>query len=189
METQGNVQNKLEDVIKKIEEINKQEVCENQEEIEAIYLEIAKDLMTKFCIKKGNDVFYFLEIEIYYKSQYHDEKTVDEKSFVYERYCDKYGQFFLNPSGVDISFKGMSHDDLHDVYGGILLRTLLLRKDGKNYVVTGPFSCADTLFNYSDADNYPHIEEIIESDFLFKEEKIMPCRRYNDNIISNLKST
>lgn len=137
------------------------------------FFDAAKKLFSNFYIKKGSDEYYFLEVEVYYHSKEHQDNNVDGKSFVYQRNCTKDGQFFLHASGVDIC---MSNEG--DSYGGILLRSLLLRKsDGKEYVVTGPWDCYLSLFSYTSGDIYPRLETIIGD--LGQKVDLRACKRRN----------
>lgn len=121
-----------------------------EDEAQGIFSEVAEFLFTKCMIKKGDEIFRFLEIEFYYNNPNH----VD--TFVYKgRQCHVPGAFLIHDSGVDICFANQNNDT---AYGGILLRHLLRTdKDGTRSVVTGPWNCCDALFNYTDGKTFPRL--------------------------------
>lgn len=143
----------------------------NSNNAQEVFRNIAENLFKNYVIKKGSDIFKFLEIEFYYYSESHkDIKRTKERDvpFVYKRNVSKAGVFFLHDSGVDICFKTEETS-----YGGILIRSLLLNND---YVVTGPWDCRDALFNYTGADVFP---KIVPSDAHDDEDVAGAAKRYN----------
>lgn len=139
-----------------------------------IFHEIATNLFSNYYLKRGNDIFYFVEIEFYYYSNKHRDTVEDShgiKPFVYARHCDKNGQFFFHGSGVDICFAGNSNEPQNG-YGGILIRSLLLND---NYIVTGPWDCYSTLFSYTSND--VHVQLLPKTDNIKMEVKPVSCRR------------
>jgi len=112
---------------------------------------LARQLFSHYVIKRGEIEFRFLEVELYYFGPNHqDWRDVDKKvPFVYERYCDQIGTFFHHQSGVDICFAGkVTADGTDSDGGGILIRSLLRKEGNQESVVTGPWDCADALFQY-----------------------------------------
>lgn len=126
---------------------------------ETKFCNIANSLLNNFYLKRGDVEFYFLEIEFYYYSENHQDTVTETKNgtkttkpFVYPRMCCKNGQFLLHASGVDICFKGKLDKDGKGEGGGILIRSLLMKKDNKEYLVGGPWNCYSTLFSYTSND-------------------------------------
>lgn len=143
--------------------LGKVKLIKKEEDAQRIFEEIAKDLFNRFCFKKGNVEFRFLEIEFYYYSQCHKDLVYNEKNepkpFVYPRACTKGGQFLLHASGLDICFEGTLVDKDNGEGGGILVRSLLMIEEGKkDKLVAGPWNCYSTLFSYTDNDNYLQLE-------------------------------
>lgn len=181
-------ENKKEKVIvSKLSELN-----ENleKEDVKIKFHDIAKYLLENRYIKQGNIEYRFLEVEFYYYSKLHqDIKENTGQPFVYPRQCSKAGTFFIHSSGLDICFRSKITDEDKFLYGGgILLRSLLRidPQDKSMMVVTGPWDCCDALFNYTDENNHPIIEETKES----IEVDFVPVRRYISgeyNIKMNIK--
>jgi len=125
--------------------------------------DLAHQLFSHYVIKRGDVEFHFLEVELYYFCQNHqDWRDIDKQvPFVYERYCGQTGTFFQHQSGVDICFAGhvTANGDDSDG-GGILIRSLLRIENNKESVVTGPWDCADALFQYMTPDSVPILTSI-----------------------------
>ena len=144
-----------------------------EEELDNVFKDVATKLMSEFAIKKGDDYYQMVEIEFYWFSPNHRDLSV------YPRKSEA-GNWFLHPSGVDITLKSNIVKDDEDIsklrlrwedakkeqkddyskkssYGGILIRTL--RKftphndpaDMDSFIV-GPWNCSDTLFDYLPCD-------------------------------------
>lgn len=157
-------------LVELLERVNDSSVKDNAFEI---FKEIATELMSKFAIKKGDDYYQMVEIEFYWYSHNHRDLSV------YPRKSEA-GNWFLHPSGVDITLKSNIIKDDEDIsklrqrwedakkeqkddyskkssYGGILIRTL--RKltpnndpDDMDSFIVGPWNCSDTLFDYLPCD-------------------------------------
>lgn len=132
---------------------------------QTVFEEMAHSLFSKFCIQKGDETFYFLEVEFYYHTTGHSDEYTDterKKTWkVYERRCPQHGMWMLHDSGVDICFK--TETDPNGVplkYGGILIRSLLHKDSKGTTVITGPSDCAEALFNFTSGELYPIIQEI-----------------------------
>lgn len=170
----------------------------HSESIGQEFSSIATELMKYHCILQKNiflpnrptspiDVEYrFLEIEFYYINTNHPDTKEDGKTpFPYPRNCAKGGVFLLHSSGTDICFKGKVGNTLEECNeggGGILIRTLLRteiidkQKVGSS-IVTGPWDCADALFNYTDHDSFPEIVPLQEA---HNNLKLQWAKRCND---------
>lgn len=126
--------------------------CQTNEipDMELIY-SIAKALLNRFCIVKGNETYRFAEIEFYHNK--YDPKNSTRKT--YDRGVLSEGKWFFHPSGVDITFASDNNN-----YGGILVRTII--KEGEKKFVCGPQNVVCELFDAFDAieplQNFPHIE-------------------------------
>lgn len=158
-------------LVKLLERVNDSSVKDNAFEI---FKDIATELMSKFAIKKGNDYYQMVEIEFYWYSPNHLDLSVYPRK-------SKAGNWFLHPSGVDITLESCVDEDISmlqlrknwenakknqenqnlgyskSFYGGILIRTL--RKltpnndpaDMDSFIV-GPWNCSDALFDYLPCD-------------------------------------
>lgn len=167
--------------LEKLLNLNEKDI--RQQSIEHEFSLIATELMEHYCILQKNiflpnrlaspiDVEYrFLEIEFYYINPNHPDTKEDGKTpFPYPRNCAKGGVFFLHSSGTDICFKGKVGNTLEECSeggGGILIRTLLRteiidKQRRENTIVTGPWDCADALFNYTDHNSFPQIVPLQE---------------------------
>lgn len=144
-----------------------------EEELDNVFKDVATKLMSEFAIKKGGDYYQMVEIEFYWYSPNHRDLSV------YPRKSEA-GNWFLHPSGVDITLKSNIVKDDEDIsklrlrwedakkeqkedyskkssYGGILIRTL--RKltpnndsDDMDSFIVGPWNCSDALFDYLPCD-------------------------------------
>lgn len=139
----------------------------NDENALSIFKDIAENLFKHYVIRKGNEKFRFLEVEFYYHSYSHPD------DFVYNRRCDKEGDFLIHSSGVDICFK---NEEQNNTYGGILLRHLLRIEGINKSVVAGPWDCCDAIFNYTDQANYPYLWR---EDRDFNEQNLGNTYRFN----------
>lgn len=136
------------------------------------FYEIAKILLNKVAIRKGEKIFYIKDIEFYlYENNHRDIVT-------YPRKC-KAGQWFFHPSGIDISFEssvdvksndyGLFQPILRDdaFFGGVLIRAIYpadkAPSDACKYNLDGPHKVEWALFDCFDAfnetTNFPHLIE------------------------------
>jgi len=119
------------------------------------FAEIAKELMCNYVIQKGEKGEYeIIEIEFYLFTPNHSDVVT------YPRDTDA-GLWFFHPSGVDLTFKSLNvqfnekrnalqQGNGNDaVFGGILIRGIRRRKDGK--FIFGPNKCVDELWDKFDA--------------------------------------
>ena len=88
-------------LVELLERVNDSSVKDNAFEI---FKEIATELMSKFAIKKGDDYYQMVEIEFYWYSHNHRDLSV------YPRKSEA-GNWFLHPSGVDITLKASCAKD------------------------------------------------------------------------------
>lgn len=133
---------------------------------------IAKILLNKVAICKGEKIFYIKDIEFYlYENNHRDIVT-------YPRIC-KAGQWFFHPSGIDISFESSVDVKSNDYelfqpilrddafFGGVLIRAIYpadkAPSDACKYNLDGPHKVEWALFDCFDAfnetTNFPHLIE------------------------------
>ena len=142
----------------------------NEKELVSQFKNIATKLMSEYAIKKGDNLYQMVEIEFYWYSPDHPDLSVYPRK-------SKAGNWFLHPSGVDITLESCVDEDISSLrekwedakkeqkedyskessYGGILIRTL--RKltpnndpDDMDSFIVGPWNCSDTLFDYLPCD-------------------------------------
>jgi len=147
---------------------------------------LAHQLFSHYVIKRGEIEFRFLEVELYYFCPNHQDWRDKEKRvpFVYERYCSQTGTFFQHQSGVDICFAGkVSVDGSDSDGGGILIRSLLRINGNDESVVTGPWDCADALFQYMTPDSVPVLSYLNTE--LCPKESIKPTKRCHANCLKD----
>lgn len=109
-----------------------------EETLEKEFAYIAERLCNDYCIRKGNVLYEFLEVEFYLYSDLHPDIATYPRDV-------NVGDWFFHQSGVDLCFN-TSHQK--DIYGGILLRSLKKKEQGKEDVyITGPLNCCYNLFD------------------------------------------
>lgn len=137
-----------------------------------VFDDIAKILLNKVAICKGEKIFYIKDIEFYlYENNHRDIIT-------YPRIC-KAGQWFFHPSGIDISFESSVEVNSNDYelfqpilnedafFGGVLIRAIYpadkAPSDACKYNLDGPHKVEWALFDSFDAFNevidFPHLIE------------------------------
>ena len=79
-----------------------------EEELDNLFKDVATKLMSEFAIKKGDDYYQMVEIEFYWYSPNHRDLSV------YPRKSEA-GNWFLHPSGVDITLKSNIVKDDEDI--------------------------------------------------------------------------
>lgn len=115
--------------------------------VQSTFEKIAENLFSNFCIKCGETVFYFAEVEFYYyDSRMYMQNNEHHKwqKVAYARTDKKVGDFYYHLSGIDICFDS----DIKDgsaIFGGILIRSIK-DKTGK-IVAAGPYTCRDFILN------------------------------------------
>ena len=142
----------------------------NEKELVSQFKNIATKLMSEYAIKKGDNLYQMVEIEFYWYSPDHPDLSVYPRK-------SKAGNWFLHPSGVDITLESCVDEDISSLrekwedakkeqkedyskessYGGILIRTL--RKltpnndpDDMDSFIVGPWNCSVSLFDYLPCD-------------------------------------
>ena len=104
---------------------------------------IANNLMKNYCIKCGNEEFYFVEIEFYYYRTEDKERLKKEdnnwEGVTYPRITQT-GDFFYHLSGCDICFKSnlTKSDNIIVGEGGSILIRSIVDKSGN--VTAGPIN-------------------------------------------------
>lgn len=127
--------------MEKLKEILNISSCHQQEDFSKKFSEIAKALMTSYCIYNGVYKYRPVEIEFYLYV-----KGLHEDTHVYKRDDKAAGSLFFHYSGMDICFE--SHFE-KGVFGGILIRALerVDNKDNKTYFFGGPLVCLNEVLN------------------------------------------
>ena len=122
---------------------------ENINSIQNRCFEIAKTLSEYYCVKCGDKIFRFAEIEFYYYKKDETGKNIFAETWNKETYPrnKNAGEFFFHYSGVDICFQchydDIEKDNEYGEFGGILIRSL---RDG-NKILAGPLFCANMMLN------------------------------------------
>ncbi len=137
----------------------------NQEEISQIQnrcKEIAKMLFDNYCIKCGDAVFRFAEIEFYYYDQTWFNKEWNEVT--YPRICEA-GDIYYHLSGMDICFKSNLPNDFKKkkigTGGGILIRSIWEKADkGNKNITVGPLTCVNKILNACKGKQMPKLEKL-----------------------------
>lgn len=164
----------------------------NQEEISQIQnrcKEIAKMLFDNYCIKCGDTVFRFAEIEFYYYDQTWFNKEWNEVT--YPRICEA-GDIYYHLSGMDICFKSNLPNDFKKkkigTGGGILIRSIWEKADkGNKNITVGPLTCVNKILNACKGKQMPKLEKLpISEQINLEPEAIYRYLGKNDfNNISN----
>ncbi len=119
-------------------------------DVSGTFAKIAKNLFNNFCIKCGDDLFYFAEIEFYYydsKMYLQNKDLYKWQKVTYVRNNKNVGDFLYHLSGIDICFASSFNND-NAIFGGILIRSIK-NKEGK-IVAAGPYTCRDFILNKCD---------------------------------------
>ena len=126
----------------------------NGQNVQATFKTIAENLFENFCIKCGEETFYyFAEIEFYYYEKGKLEEEWNKKT--YPRTDKKVGELFFHYSGCDVCFES---DFEKGIFGGILIRSL---KDENGKFITGPTVCMlEMLNNCSKTKQLPEVVPI-----------------------------
>ena len=147
--------------IRTIEELVKafeMEGLNDGKSIEAHFPFWASSLMNNFAIRKGDQIYRFVEIEFYHNLT--DDEVIDGKlkKITYKRVADSCDFFFHN-YGFDICFESDNQR-----YGGVLIRSV----KGDEGFINGPGRVADRLFDRFSAvrlpKDFPQLVELKECD-------------------------
>ena len=125
-----------------------------QDNYEDYFKNIAKNMFMNYCLKKGDDTFYFTSLEFYFCHNDHFD------IITYPRNTSA-GQWFFHQSGVDLAFESyytnksvfnykpiVSIEDKY-AYGGILIKEVV--KKGGSMCLKGPCITMWELFDMIDA--------------------------------------
>lgn len=134
---------------------------ENEEE----FKNIAEILFNEYAIKNKESVYRLTEIEFYWNSPNHNDKSTYERKYV----NPQTGEWFFHYSGVDIALR---NDDLKG-FGGILIRAIKDINSGKPY--KGPQVCVMKLFSEINAFSEDFYPKIIKHSF--SKEQIVKTER------------
>ena len=114
------------------------------------FQKIADKLFNEFVIKSQESKYQLLELEFYWHSENHQDKSTYNRNHVQpER-----GDWFFHYSGVDIALK-----DENGGYGGILIRKIKQLESNKIY--SGPMVCAMRIFSEISAFNESSMPRLI----------------------------
>ncbi len=131
-------------------------------EIEEIFNDIARCLLSEVIIKKGKDgqKYNILEIEFYYSSA----KYPESKKTTYPRKA-KAGDWYFHQYGMDLCFESDPFAN-EPYYGGILIRSIQRCDVSEAKLILGPGKVCDALFSVYNAfenigydENMPKIED------------------------------
>lgn len=125
----------------------------NENEIE--FQNIAQLLFDNYAIETHDALYRMIEIEFYWNSKTHQDKTTYERKHV----NPKSGDWFFHYSGVDIALKNEETGG----YGGILIRSLYNIET--KLVTKGPMVCAMKLFSGTNAFSESIKTKIVPHDF------------------------
>lgn len=125
---------------------------------------IAKVLMNEYAIKNHESLFRLTEIEFYWNSPQHNDKSTYNRKHV----NPKNGDWFFHYSGVDIALRSEKLNG----HGGILIREIYCVKEDKVY--KGPLVCAMKLFSGTSAFSNSMQTQIVERSFEPKDLKKTP---------------
>lgn len=116
---------------------------------------IAQKLFNDYAIQTNDSLFRLIEIEFYWNSESHIDKSTYARKYV----DPKTGDWFFHYSGVDIALR----DEETGGYGGILIRGIL---DVNNHrIFKGPQVCVMKLFSETNAFSESIKTRIIEHKF------------------------
>jgi len=135
------------------------------QESEEEFKNIAEKLFNNFAIQTKDAKYRLTEIEFYWKSPTHNDKSTYERIHV----NPSSGEWFFHYSGVDIALK---NEEIQG-YGGILLRGIYNITSGHTF--KGPQICAMKLFSGINAFSESFPTRIIE--YNFPEEQIRKTER------------
>jgi len=137
-------------------------------ETEDGFKNIARKLFNEFVIQTHNSKYRIIEIEFYWNSTSHVDKSTYERKYV----DPKTGEWFFHYSGVDIALRNEKG------YGGILLRSVLdlNGEDEKKSIYKGPMICAMRLFSgtnaFDDLIRTKIVQHVFKSEDIFQSERI-----------------
>jgi len=140
---------------------------ETKEEFE----QIANVLFNKFAIVNHKSTFRIVEIEFYWNSKKHPDKSTYERKYV----DPKQGEWFFHYSGVDIALK----NEKTGGYGGVLIRGIYDIIEKKKY--SGPMICTMKLFSGTSAFNESIKTKLIDYSFKECEIKTKPRKNLGEN--------
>jgi len=125
------------------------------DETETGFEKIAGDLFNHFAIETANGTYRLTEIEFYWHSPSHPDKSTYERKHV----DPQAGEWFFHYSGVDIALKNNETGG----YGGILIRGIYNIESKKLY--KGPMVCAMRLFSGTNAFSSFIKTQVVKHDF------------------------
>ena len=146
--------------------------------IMSTFRSIAKELFNNYHIQKGDQEYYFMNLEFYFFNKCHQDIITYPRDY-------SEGKWFFHPSGVDLTFNGfiLSKDTSNinvntDYFGGILIREIVKKSDIYK-PFKGPHVCEWELFDAFDAlsstTSIPYIERN-ENDLGFSDDDIRIAR-------------
>lgn len=129
-------------------------------ETQAGFQNIADRLINQYAIKTHDSVFRMVDLEFYWDSQTHEDKSTYPRNHV----NPKSGDWFFHYSGVDIALKN------ENGHGGILIRGIYdTNEKAEKRIYKGPMVCAMRLFSGTSAFKRSIRTRIIAHEFDRKE--------------------
>lgn len=129
----------------------------NEVDCEILFPQIAELLMTKYAIRKGDELFRFTDIEFYYYNSCMDDRREDgtTRQVTYPRTTPP-GHWFFHSSGMDLTFGSKKEEGYG---GGILIRGI---RNEVGCEICGSLKCYWALFDenmsaYQEVVSAPHI--------------------------------
>ncbi len=112
------------------------------DETEIGFKTIANILINHYAIQTHDSVFRMIDLEFYWDSQTHEDKSTYPRNHV----NPKAGDWFFHYSGVDIALKN------ENGHGGILIRGIYdTNEKAEKRIYKGPMVCAMRLFSGTSA--------------------------------------
>jgi hypothetical protein len=126
-----------------LERGNSLEIPKKEETLEVVFKEVATDLLSNYGLCCGEDLYYFAEIEFYFRSPTHNKDFIHDNEEGAERATDQRlsGKWYHHYSGVDITF---GNEEKLKERGGILIRSL--KVSGHDEFIVGPLKCSNAIF-------------------------------------------
>jgi hypothetical protein len=147
--------------------------------IGAKFEEIAKELFNNYHIQKGDNEYYFMNLEFYFFNKGHQD------IITYPRHLTE-GKWFFHSSGVDLTLnsqlvsKNKKEIDANtDFFGGILIREIVRKnKSGELKKFIGPQVCEWELFDLFDALSPTACVPFVKRNKSLGEVKYSKCERH-----------
>ena len=145
-------------------------------ETQAGFQNIADILINQYAVKTHDSVFRMIDLEFYWDSQTHEDKSTYQRNYV----NPNSGDWFFHYSGVDIALKN------ENGYGGILIRGIYdTNEKAEKRIYKGPMVCAMRLFSGTSAFSESIKTQIIAHEFERKELSQTQRKNLGQNAIAS----